>query len=42
LNTLEALRAFLDANGGGVGLFTPEEGEDDPVIEIFDDDVDED
>lgn len=38
LNTLEDLVAFLDDNGGALGLFTPEEGEDHPVLEIFDDD----
>jgi hypothetical protein len=38
LNTLEELLAFLEDNGGAVGLFTAEEGEDYPVIEIFDDD----
>ena len=29
--------AFLNANGGAVGLFAPEEGEDHPALEIFDD-----
>jgi hypothetical protein len=38
LNTLEELLAFLETNGGAMGLFAPEEGEDYPVIEIFDDD----
>jgi hypothetical protein len=42
LATLEALVAFLEANGGGLGLFAPEEDEECPVIEIFDDDQDED
>jgi hypothetical protein len=41
LNSLEELQAFLEANGGGLGLFVPEEGEEYPVIEIFDDDEDE-
>jgi len=41
LNSLEELTAFLAANGGGLGLFTPEEGEDHPVLEIFDDDEQE-
>jgi hypothetical protein len=38
LNTLAELQTFLETNGGGLGLFTPEEGEEYPVIEIFDDD----
>ena len=38
---LEGLTAFLDDNGGAVGLFSPEEGEEYPSIEIFDDDEDE-
>jgi hypothetical protein len=37
LNRLEDLVAFLDENGGGLGLFSPEEGEAHPVIEIYDD-----
>ncbi len=41
LNSLEELQKFLVANGGGLGLFAPEEGEDHMVIEIFDDDEDE-
>jgi hypothetical protein len=41
LNTLEELLAFLEETGGGLGLFSPEEGEDCPAIEIFDDDQDE-
>jgi hypothetical protein len=41
LGTLDELAAFLDANGGGLGLFAPEEGEEHPVIQIFDDDEDE-
>jgi hypothetical protein len=38
LKTLDELVAFLDRNGGALGLFAPEEGEDHPVIEIFDED----
>jgi hypothetical protein len=38
LNTLDDLVAFLHATGGGLGLFAPEEGEEYPVIQIFDDD----
>ena len=41
LGSLEELIAFLQANGGGLGLFTPEEGEDHPVLEIFDEDEEE-
>jgi hypothetical protein len=41
LDTLEQLLAFLHETGGGLGLFTPEEGEDHPAIEIFDDDQDD-
>jgi hypothetical protein len=41
LDSLDGLVAFLEANGGAVGLFTPEDGEDYPVLEIFDDDQDE-
>jgi hypothetical protein len=37
LATLEELAAFLDENGGALGLFAPEGGEEHPVIEIFDD-----
>jgi hypothetical protein len=36
LNSLEELLAFLEANGGGLGLWSPEEGETLPEIEIFD------
>jgi len=36
LNSLEDLLKFLGANGGALGLYTPEEGEDQPDIEIFD------
>jgi hypothetical protein len=38
LATLEDLLAFLDEVGGGLGLFSPEEGEEHPAIEIFDED----
>jgi hypothetical protein len=38
LASLEELVTFLAENGGALGLFTPEEGEDYPVIEIFDED----
>jgi hypothetical protein len=39
LASLDELSAFLTANGGALGLFTPEEGEEEHlVIEIFDDD----
>jgi hypothetical protein len=38
LGSLEDLVAFLDQNGGGLGLFAPEEDEAYPTIEIFDDD----
>jgi hypothetical protein len=41
LQSLEELQAFLEKNGGGLGLFCPEQGEAHPVIEIFDDDEDE-
>jgi hypothetical protein len=41
LATLEDLVAFLHANGGGLGLFAPEEGEEHPAIEIFDEDEQE-
>jgi hypothetical protein len=38
LNSLEDLMKLLDANGGAMGVFAPEDGEDHPVIEIFDED----
>ena len=41
LNSLEDLVAFLHANGGALGLFAPEEGEEYPAIEIYDDTDDE-
>lgn len=37
LSGLEELVAFLEHNGGALGLFAPEEGEVQPVIEIYDD-----
>jgi hypothetical protein len=42
LNTLDELIAFLNDTGGALGMFAPEEGEDHPVIQIFDEDEDED
>jgi hypothetical protein len=41
LGSLEELIAFLNDNGGALGLFRPEEGEECPVIEIFDEDQEE-
>jgi hypothetical protein len=41
LNTLEDLLAFLKKAGGGIGLFVPEQDEEFPVIEIFDEDEEE-
>ena len=38
LDSLDALLALLHDTGGGLGLFTPEEGEEYPVLEIFDED----
>lgn len=38
LNTLEDLMALLRETGGGLGVFSPEEDEVYPVIEIFDED----
>ena len=35
---LDALTALVNDNGGAVGLFAPEGGEEHPAIEIFDDD----
>jgi hypothetical protein len=35
---LEELVALLAQTGGGLGLFAPEEGEEHPAVEIFDDD----
>ena len=36
--SLEELVAFLEKNGGALGLFSPEDGEEHPVLEIFDED----
>jgi hypothetical protein len=41
LGTLEELMAFLRETGGGLGVFLPEEDEEHPVIEIFDEDQEE-
>ena len=41
VESLERLVALLDELGGGLGLFSPEEGEDHPIIEIFDEDEEE-
>jgi hypothetical protein len=38
LNSLDELVRFLDENGGGLGLWSAEEGEGHPVLEIFDED----
>jgi hypothetical protein len=35
---LKDLVALLDRTGGGLGLFSPEGGEEHPAIEIFDED----
>jgi hypothetical protein len=37
VNTLEELLALLRKTACGIGLFVPEQGEEFPVIEIFDD-----
>ena len=43
IGSLDDLLTFLQANGGALGLFTAEEDEEHPAIEIFDDeDADED
>jgi hypothetical protein len=42
INNLEELLQFLERSGGGLGLFTPEEGEELPVLEILDDDEQDD
>ncbi|HZY84804.1 MAG TPA: hypothetical protein VFE78_08230 [Gemmataceae bacterium] len=41
VDTLEALMALLREAGGALGLFTPEEDEEHPAIEIFDEDEQE-
>jgi hypothetical protein len=38
LTSLEELVALLERTGGALGLYTPEDDEPCPVIEIFDDD----
>jgi hypothetical protein len=38
LNSLEELMALLEQTGGALGVFAPEEGEEHPAIEIFDED----
>ncbi len=38
LNDLDALMKFLADQGGGLGLWSPDAGEESPTIEIFDDD----
>ena len=38
LNSLDDLLRFLGANGGALGLYTAEEGEELPEVEIFDED----
>jgi hypothetical protein len=38
MGSLEDLMALLEKTGGALGLFTPEEGEDCPVIEVLDED----
>ncbi len=42
LDGLDNLIALLNETGGGLGLFTPEAGEEYPVLEIFDEDEQED
>ena len=42
LGSLDDLIALLNETGGGLGLFTPEEDEEYPVLEIFDEDEQED
>ena len=42
VDTLEELLTLLDENGGALGLFAPEEDEEHPTIEIFDEDSEED
>ncbi len=41
LQSLEELVQFLQDNGGGLGLFAAEEGEEVPAIEIFDEEDEE-
>jgi hypothetical protein len=42
LNSLEDLVKFLNANGGALGIYTPDEDEELPEIEIFDEDESDD
>jgi hypothetical protein len=42
LNSLEDLMKLLKATGGALGLYTPEEGEGQPDLEIFDEDENDD
>jgi hypothetical protein len=37
LDSLDAVMKFVEEHGGAIGVFTAEEGEDYPEIEIFDD-----
>ena len=41
VKTLEELMTLLHETGGALGLFAPEEGEEQPAIEIFDEDQDD-
>jgi hypothetical protein len=41
VKNLEELMTLLNATGGALGLFAPEEGEEHPAIEIFDEDEQE-
>ncbi|MBI1915072.1 MAG: hypothetical protein HYS12_10095 [Planctomycetes bacterium] len=38
LSSLDDLIALLNETGGALGLFTPEEDEEYPVLEVFDED----
>ena len=38
LETLDDLKKFLAENGGGIALYSPEEGEEHLGLEIFDED----
>ena len=42
LDSLDDLIALLKETGGGLGLFAPEEDEEFPVLEVFDEDEQED
>jgi hypothetical protein len=41
VDSLDALMALLRQTGGALGLFEPEEGEQHPALEIFDEDEQE-